>query len=85
MLNAVFHIAQYWDGRAKDLEEQAKGPVLNPLEMGMPNPEIVIKRLNTIPQYVEEFEEVFKEDPNPVNYDNFAKAIAAFERTLVTP
>ena len=85
VLNAGFHIAQYWDGRAKDLEEQAKGPVLNPLEMGMPNPEIVIILLNTIPQYVEEFEEVFKEDPNPVNYDNFAKAIAAFERTLVTP
>jgi cytochrome c peroxidase len=85
VLNAGFHIAQFWDGRAKDLEEQAKGPVLNPLEMGMPNPEIVIKRLNTIPQYVEEFEEVFKEDPNPVNYDNFAKAVAAFERTLVTP
>ena len=85
MLNAGFHISQFWDGRAKDLEEQAKGPVLNPLEMGMPNPEIVIIRLNTIPQYVEEFEEVFKEDPNPVNYDNFAKAVAAFERTLVTP
>lgn len=85
VLNAGFHISQFWDGRAKDLEEQAKGPVLNPLEMGMPNPEIVIIRLNTILQYVEEFEEVFKEDPNPVNYDNFAKAVAAFERTLVTP
>jgi len=46
VLNAGFHIAQFWDGRAKDLEEQAKGPILNPVEMSMPNPEIVIARLN---------------------------------------
>lgn len=85
VLNAGFHIAQFWDGRAKDLEEQAKGPVLNPLEMAMPNPEIVINRLKTIPEYVEEFKVVFEEDPNPVSYDNVAKAIAAFERILVTP
>jgi len=85
VLNAGFHIAQFWDGRAKDLEEQAKGPVLNPLEMAMPNQEIVINRLKTIPEYEIEFKEAFKEDPNPVNYDNFAKAVAAFERTLVTP
>ncbi len=85
VLNAGFQIAQFWDGRAKDLEEQAKGPILNPVEMSMPNPEIVISRLKTIKEYVELFKEAFPEDKNPVNYDNVAKAIAAFERTLVTP
>jgi cytochrome c peroxidase len=85
VLNAGFHIAQFWDGRAKDLEEQAKGPILNPVEMSMPNPEIVIARLKSIDAYVAEFKKAFPQDKDPVNYDNVAKAIAAFERTLVTP
>jgi cytochrome c peroxidase len=85
VLNAGFQFAQFWDGRAKDLEEQAKGPILNPVEMSMPNPEIVISRLKTIKEYVEEFKKAFPNDKDPVNYDNVAKAIAAFERTLVTP
>jgi len=85
VLNAGLHIAQFWDGRAKDLEEQAKGPVLNPLEMAMPNPDLVIARLKSIPSYGEEFRAAFGGESNPVNYDNVAKAIAAFERTLLTP
>ncbi|MEE9253132.1 MAG: cytochrome-c peroxidase [Thermodesulfobacteriota bacterium] len=85
VLNAGLHIAQFWDGRAKDLEEQAKGPVLNPLEMAMPNPDLVIARLRSIPSYGEEFRAAFGGESNPVNYDNVAKAIAAFERTLLTP
>jgi cytochrome c peroxidase len=85
VLNAGFHIAQFWDGRAKNLEEQAKGPILNPVEMSMPNPEIVIARLKSIDAYVAEFKKAFPQDKDPVNYDNVAKAIAAFERTLVTP
>jgi cytochrome c peroxidase len=85
VLNSDFQIAQFWDGRAKNLEEQAKGPILNPVEMSMPNPEIVISRLKTIKEYVNEFKEAFPKDKNPVNYDNVAKAIAAFERTLITP
>ncbi len=84
VLNAGTHIAQFWDGREPDLEGQAKGPVLNPLEMAMPDSELVIQRLNSIPEYREEFALVFKGD-DPVNYDNVANAIAAFERTLVTP
>jgi cytochrome c peroxidase len=84
VLNAGTHIAQFWDGREPDLEGQAKGPVLNPLEMAMPDSELVIQRLNSIPEYREEFALVFKGD-EPVNYDNVANAIAAFERTLVTP
>ncbi|NPA51661.1 MAG: cytochrome-c peroxidase [Aquificae bacterium] len=85
VLNAGFQIAQFWDGRAKDLEEQAKGPILNPVEMAVPNPELVISRLKTIKEYVQLFKEAFPQDKNPVNYDNVAKAIASFERTLVTP
>ncbi len=84
VLNAGIHVAQFWDGREPDLEGQAKGPVLNPLEMGMPDSELVIQRLSSIPEYREEFAVVFKGD-DPVNYDNVANAIAAFERTLVTP
>ena len=85
VLNAGFHIAQFWDGRAKDLEEQAKAPILNPVEMAIPDSMFAVKRLKSIPEYVELFKKVFPDDPDPVNYDNIAKAIAAFERTLVTP
>lgn len=84
VLNAGFHLAQFWDGREPDLEGQAKGPVLNPLEMGMPDSELVIERLSSIPEYREEFAVVFEGD-EPLTYDNVANAIAAFERTLVTP
>ncbi len=85
VLNAGFHIAQFWDGRAPTLEEQAKGPVLNPVEMAMPNEEFVIQRLKSIPGYMEEFKKAFKEEKNPLTYENYAKAVASFERTLVTP
>ncbi len=85
VLNAGFHTAQFWDGRAKDLEEQAKGPILAHVEMAMPNPDFVVLKLKTIPGYVEEFKKVFPKDKDPITYDNIAKAIAAFERTLTTP
>ena len=84
VLNAGFHIAQFWDGRAKTLEDQAKGPILAHVEMAMPNPDFVVQKVQSIPGYVEEFKKVFG-DKNPITYDNIAKAIAAFERTLVTP
>ncbi|MGB9761910.1 MAG: cytochrome-c peroxidase [Caldimicrobium thiodismutans] len=84
-LNAALHIAQFWDGRAKDVEEQAKGPILNPIEMAMDSPQEVVQRLSTIPEYVELFKKAFPNDKNPLNYDNIAKAIGAFERTLITP
>jgi cytochrome c peroxidase len=84
-LNAAFHVAQFWDGRAPTVEEQAKGPVLNPIEMGMPSPEVVIGVLESIPGYAALFEKAFPGDPNPISYDNFARAIGAFERKLVTP
>ena len=82
--NAAFQSAQFWDGRAATLEEQAKGPPLNPVEMGMPSEAVIIERLEAVPGYVEQFTNVFG-GIHPVSYDNMAKAIAAFERTLITP
>ncbi|MDH5464750.1 MAG: cytochrome-c peroxidase, partial [Thiovulaceae bacterium] len=78
--NAVFNTVQMWDGRFKDLEEQAGGPVQAGPEMAAPK-ELVLKRLNSIPAYVKAFKKVFGE----VSFYNMQKAIAAFERTLVTP
>jgi len=84
-LNAGLEIAQFWDGRAATLEEQAKGPILNPVEMAMPDVPMVLSRISTIPEYVDLFKQAFPGEKEPVNYDNVAKAIAAFERTLLTP
>lgn len=83
--NAALHIAQFWDGRAPTVEEQAKGPVLNPVEMGMPDADFVVKVLKSMPGYVEAFKAAFPGEEDPVNYDNFGKAIGAFERKLLTP
>ncbi len=84
VLNAGFHLAQFWDGRAETLADQAKGPVLNPIEMAMPAEAEVIARLTADKGYVKAFGKAFPGQTAPVSYDNMAKAIAAFERTLVT-
>jgi cytochrome c peroxidase len=78
-LNAGFHIAQFWDGRAATLEDQAKGPVLNPGEMAMPDAKAVIERLNAIPEYATLFKAAFPGEEAPLTYDNFARAVAAAE------
>lgn len=83
--HAAGHIAQFWDGRADDVEEQAKGPVLNPVEMAMPSEREVVERLRVIPGYVAAFRSAFPNDTQPVTFDNMARAIGAFERKLVTP
>jgi cytochrome c peroxidase len=83
--NAALHIAQFWDGRAPSVEEQAKGPVLNPVEMGMPSADFVVDVLKSIPGYVEAFKAAFPGEADPINYNNFGKAVGAFERKLVTP
>lgn len=83
--NAAAHVAQFWDGRALTIEEQAKGPILNPVEMGMPNSREVVKRLRTDPAYVKMFKDAFPGEPQPVTYDNVGRALGAFERMLVTP
>ncbi len=78
ILNAMFNASQFWDGRAATLEDQAKLPILNPREMGMPSPEAVVAKVKAIPEYVNDFRRVFNRD---VNYDDLAHAIASFERT----
>lgn len=83
--DAGFHFAQFWDGRARDLEEQAKGPVLNPVEMAMPDDKAVVAKLRSIPGYVEAFAAAFPGQGEAVTFDNMARAIGAFERQLTTP
>jgi cytochrome c peroxidase len=83
--NAALHLSQFWDGRAADVEAQAKGPILNPIEMAMPSEEATIAVLHSIPGYVEAFAKAFPGDSDPVTYDNLARAIGAFERRLLTP
>jgi cytochrome c peroxidase len=84
-LNAGFHFVQFWDGRAADLFEQAKGPILNPIEMGMPSAKAVEEKLAAIPAYTTAFAAAFPKAKMAVTFDNVARAIAAFERTLVSP
>ena len=84
VLNAVFNIAQFWDGRARDLKEQAMGPVQAAVEMNS-TPERTVKTLQSIPAYVERFKQAFPGAANAVTFENMARAIESFEATLVTP
>ncbi|MFO0660700.1 MAG: cytochrome-c peroxidase [Polyangiaceae bacterium] len=83
--NAAAHFVQFWDGRAADVEAQAKGPILNPVEMAMPSEAKVVEVLKSIPEYVKAFEAAFPEEKDAVTYNNLAIAIGAFERRLSTP
>lgn len=84
-LNAAGHFVQFWDGRAADVEAQAKGPVLNPVEMAMKDEAAVVAVLKSIPDYGPAFAAAFPGEKDPITYDNMAKAIGDFERGLVTP
>jgi len=88
VLNAVFNIAQFWDGRARDLAEQAGGPLLGSVEMASSDPSIC-RILSSIPAYVEAFEEAFEEAfpdrRESICFGNARKALEAFEITLLTP
>lgn len=79
-LNALFFSSQFWDGRATTLEEQAKLPVTNPIEMGMPSGDAAIAAIKNDAEYVKAFQAAYGKPPN---FDDAAKAIASFERTLV--
>lgn len=83
--NSAGHFVQFWDGRAKDLEEQAKGPITNPIEMGMAGDEDAVKEIARVAWYRDQFAKVFPDEKNPITLTNVAKAIAAFERKLMTP
>jgi cytochrome c peroxidase len=78
ILNAMFNTSLFWDGRAATLEQQAKSPILNPIEMGMKSPDEVVAKIQAMPQYREAFERVFGRE---VNFDDIARALASYERT----
>lgn len=84
VLNSVFNTAQFWDGRAADLEEQARGPLVNPIEMASSH-EHVVEMLQSIPGYVDMFQKAYPEDGDPVTIENATRAIEVFEATLITP
>lgn len=84
VLNAVLNEAQFWDGRAEDLAAQAKGPVQAGVEMAN-TPDNVVATLKSMPDYVTWFTASFPGEDDPVSFDNMAKAIEAFEATLLTP
>lgn len=84
VLNSAYNLAQFWDGRAADLVEQAAGPIANPVEMAMPNGQLV-PTVKSIPGYAPMFAKAFPAEENPITEKNIPLAIAAYEATLVTP
>lgn len=84
-LNAAAQISEHWIGNRTDVEDQARQSVVGPASFGMATPAEVEKKLNQIQGYGPLFQEAFPQDKDPVTVDNFAKAVGAFERTLVTP
>lgn len=84
----VYHSAalfqQFWDGRAPDVEAQALGPILNPVEMAAPSEAHVLGVLKSMPEYVTAFTRAFPDEPSPVSFKNVGRAIGAFERKLTT-
>lgn len=81
--NAGLHVAQFWDGRAKTLEQQAKFPIFNPKEMAMSSERDIINRLNS-KGYLAHFENAFQNQTSPINIENISQALAAFQRTLIS-
>ncbi len=82
--HAAGHFEQFWDGRASDVETQALGPILNPIEMAAPSPEHVVRVLASMPEYVAAFKRAFPTEKDPLVFANVGKAIGAFERKLTT-
>ena len=81
VVNSTYHLVQFWDGRAKNLEEQALGPITNPIEMGMGSHDEMISTLTNIQAYRPLFQKAFG-DPN-ITKEKVAMAIASFERTVL--
>ncbi|GIM60181.1 cytochrome-c peroxidase [Capnocytophaga canis] len=82
VFHASLHAMQFWDGRAKDVEEQAEGPILNPVEHNIPNAEFLENRLRKVAEYQTLFKKVYPDQEQPITFKNIANAIGAFERTL---
>jgi cytochrome c peroxidase len=84
--NAALEVAQFWDGRSPDVEDQAKGPIQNQIEMAMPEGGAeATEMIKSIPGYAPLFAAAFPDDPDPITFENLTTAIAAFERKLMTP
>jgi cytochrome c peroxidase len=83
IINRAFSRAQFWDGRATSLEEQALGPITNPIEMGNPNIDVVLARLKKEASYLEAFKRAFPDD-GAITRENLARAISSFERTIMS-
>jgi len=85
--NAAFHTAYNWDGSTNTLEEQAQKHILDPNIMGMPDADTVVKRINNIPGYRQQFENIFnrEEGKEGVSFNTIAMALSTYERTLTTP
>lgn len=81
LLNVAYNTRQFWDGRASTLEQQVAGPIFSANEMGM-DPSILMERVRSVPEYRRGFRQAFGRE---INFEDIKKAIAAFERTLVTP
>jgi cytochrome c peroxidase len=84
VLNAVLNTAHFWDGSTEQLKEQAKGPEQAALEL-VNKPQMIVVTLSSMPGYVEKFRAAFPGEKKPVTLANAAKALQAFEATLVTP
>jgi cytochrome c peroxidase len=84
VFNAAFYSALMWDGRKTSLEDQSTGPLTNPIEMAMPSNDAVIARIKQIPGYKEAFDKAFG-GKDSITIENYAKAVASYERTLITP
>jgi cytochrome c peroxidase len=83
--NAALQFVQFWDGRAPDVEKQARGPLLNPVEMAMPSEKAVVAVVKSMPEYVAAFRRAYRADRNPVTFEHVTEAIGVFERGLVAP
>lgn len=83
--NAATHFAQFWDGRAATVEDQAQMPIVNPVEMAMADAGYVLRTLKSIPGYVDAFKATFPGDAEPITMENLGRAIGSFERGLMTP
>jgi len=83
--NAAGFFAQFWDGRMDTVEQQALGPILNPVEMALPSGDQGVRVLKSIPEYREHFKQAFPAEAEPVTFENVGLAIGAFERRLTTP
>jgi cytochrome c peroxidase len=84
VINAAFYTSQFWDGRRATLEEQAKDPFLNPIEHGLASHEPILRTIRTDPFYPVEFRKVFGVDAKGITIDHVVKAIASFERTVIS-